>query len=335
MRPTLMLHGGAGAMKSMDSSRERTYRAALREAAAAGARILEVGGRAVDAVVAVNVVMEDSGVFNAGLGSGLTADGRIEMDAGVMDGEHLDFGSVAAVEGIANPVTLARHVMDDTPHCMIVGPGAQAFAHTLGLPLRGDFPSAARAAEWERRKGLMKTTGGSLTDQLAALGGVLGDASSDPHSDGPVGQADTVGAVAMDSDGHVATAITTGGIWMKMPGRVGDSPMIGAGLWAVDGQGVACATGTGETILRVLLCREVVDQMRAGRDATAACAAAIGLLERHFGSNNAGVIALGPDGEPGYAFHTRGMGRSLWLGGMTDPACGIWPGEDWDRAVPG
>ncbi len=330
-----MLHGGAGSMKSMDDPRERMYRAALREAAVAGAAILDGGGSAVDAVVTVNVVMEDSGVFNAGLGSGLTADGRIEMDAAVMDGTEQDYGAVAAVEGVANPVVLARHVLDDTPHCMLVGRGAEAFGASISVPLRPDFPSAPRIAEWERRKALMSESTGSLADQLAALGGVLGDASSDKDSDGPVGQADTVGAVAMDDRGRLASALTTGGIWMKMPGRVGDSPMIGAGLWSVDGQGSACATGTGETILRTLLCREVVDQMRAGKGATEACAAAIGLLESHFGSGMAGVIAVGPDGEPGYAFHTRGMGRSLWMGGMAEPACGIWPGEDWDRAVPG
>lgn len=322
-------------MKSMDDPRERTYRAALRAATATGATILDGGGSALDAVVAVNVVMEDSGVFNAGLGSGLTADGRIEMDAAVMDGTEQNYGAVAAIEGVANPVLLARHVLEDTPHCMLVGRGAEAFAASLGLGLRPNFPSASRVAEWERRKTLMGQSTGSLADQLAALGGVLGDASSDSDSDGPVGQADTVGAVALDSQGRVASALTTGGIWMKMPGRVGDSPMIGAGLWSVDGQGSACATGTGETILRVLLCREVVDQMRAGKNATEACAAGIALLESHFGSGMAGVIAVGPDGEPGYAFHTRGMGRSLWFGGMAEPACGIWPGEDWDRAVPG
>ena len=186
-----MLHGGAGSMKSMDDPRERMYRAALREAAVAGAAILDGGGSAVDAVVTVNVVMEDSGVFNAGLGSGLTADGRIEMDAAVMDGTEQDYGAVAAVEGVANPVVLARHVLDDTPHCMLVGRGAEAFGASISVPLRPDFPSAPRIAEWERRKALMSESTGSLADQLAALGGVLGDASSDKDSDGPVGQADT------------------------------------------------------------------------------------------------------------------------------------------------
>lgn len=320
-------------MKSMSDPRESLYRETMRTACAAGAAALDAGGTAVDAVVAVNVVMEDSGVFNAGLGSCLTTGGAIEMDAAVMDGRDRGFGGVAAVGGVANPVLLARHVMEDTPHCLFGGPGATELARQFKLPFRDDFPSAMRIAEWERRKAELDKTSGSLADRLAALGGVLGEASADDSSDAPVGRKDTVGAVAMDADGHLAAAVSTGGLWMKMPGRIGDSPLPGAGLWAVDGLGVACATGTGETIMRVLLCQVVVDAI-AEQGVTGASEAGVALVEQHFGVGMAGVITLGPTGEPGFHFHTRGMGRALWRGGMDEPAVGVWPGEEWDRAVP-
>ncbi len=343
MRPTLLVHGGAGSMKSMSDPREVKYRAAMREATAVGAAVLMDGGSALDAVVAVNVHMENSGVFNAGLGSGLTADGRVEMDAAVMEGTNLGYGAVAAIEGVANPVALARRVMEDTPHCFLVGTGAEEFARKCGLGFREDFPNASRRAEWERRKAQMEVKAAeesaSLADQLAALGGVLGDAGADADSDtpvdAPVGQADTVGAVAIDADGRTAAAVTTGGIWMKMPGRVGDSPLIGAGLYAVDGEGATCATGTGETILRVMLCRDVVERMRAGASAVEASIGGVALLESRFGARMAGVITIAADGTPAYAFHTRGMGRAVWRDGMREPAAAVWPGEDWDRAVPG
>ena len=335
MTPTLIVHGGAGSMKSMSDPREGRYRAGLRDATAAGAAILQAGGSAVDAVVAVNVHMEDGGVFNAGLGSCLTADGGIEMDAAVMDGRDRGFGAVAGVRGVANPVELARRVMLDTPHCMFAADGAEALARGWGMTFREDFPSEVRKAEWRKRAAQVRESGGSLADRLATLGGVLGDASDDEDADAPVGRRDTVGAVAMDADGHLAVGVTTGGIWLKLPGRIGDVPVPGAGLWALDGQGAACATGTGEAILKVLMCREVVDRMIGGAGVTAACEATVALLEREIGSGLAGVIAIAPDGTPGFAFHTRGMGRSVWRAGMSEPAAAVWPEEGWDRAVPG
>jgi len=335
MIPTLIVHGGAGSMKSMSDPREAKYRAGMRDACAAGAAVLSAGGSAMDAVVAVNVHMEDGGVFNAGLGSCLTSDGEIEMDAAVMEGRDRGFGAVAGVRGVANPVVLARKVMTDTPHCMFVAEGAEALAREWGLPFREDFPSELRKDEWRRRSAQVREAPGPLADRLAALGGVLGDADDDEDPDAPVGRRDTVGAVAMDASGDVAVALSTGGIWLKMPGRVGDSPLPGAGLWAVHGQGGACATGTGEAILRVLLCREVVSMMAKGVPVSTACGAGIDLLEREIGGGLGGVIGIGPDGEPGYAFHTRGMGRALWRFGMDEPAAAIWPDEEWDRAIPG
>ena len=331
MTPAIILHGGAGAMKTMAGARERRYRAALRAACAHAASILRSGGSALDASQAACVHMEDSGTFNAGLGSCLTSDGTIEMDAAVMRGTDRGFGAVAGVEGVANPVLVARAVMERTPHCLLQGTGAGGFAAEQGFPLRADFPSADRLEAWQLKKAELDTRGPwiDLADRLASLGGVAG---TEPVADSEaVGPGDTVGAVAIDREGRMAAAVTTGGIWMKQPGRVGDSPLPGAGLWAVDGAGAACATGTGEMILKVLLCREAVDRMG---DATEACAGAIGMLEEHFGSGLAGVIGIGPDGRPGYAFHTNGMGRATWVEGMDESAVAVWPGEEWDRVVP-
>jgi beta-aspartyl-peptidase (threonine type) len=256
------------------------------------------------------------------------------MDAAVMSGADRGIGAVACIAGVANPVAVARAVMERTPHCMLVGTGAAAFAEEHGFPLRENFPSAERMATWERKKIELDSHGPwvDLAARLATLGGVAGE---EPVEDSQaVGPGDTVGAVAMDGDGHIAVGVTTGGIWMKRPGRVGDSPLAGSGLWAVDGCGGACATGTGEMIMRVLLCREVVDRMRTD-DATAACRGGLQVLEEQFGTGLAGIISIGPSGDFGYAMHTSGMGRAVWRPGMEEPAIAIWPGEEWDRAVPG
>jgi L-asparaginase / beta-aspartyl-peptidase len=331
MRPVILLHGGAGAMKTMGGEREGRYRTSLRAACAAGASILEAGGTALEAVTQANVFMENSGAFNAGLGSCLTSGGTIEMDAAVMNGADRGVGAVTGIAGVANPVLVARAVMEKTPHCMLQGTGADAFAAEHGFPLRPNFPSSGRLEMWKAKKVELDSHGPwvNLADRLATLGGVAG---VEPVPDSlAVGPGDTVGAVAMDRDGHLAAGVTTGGIWMKQLGRVGDSPLPGSGLWAVDGLGASCATGTGEMILKVLLCREVIDRMGTATDG---CEAAIELLESQFGTGLAGVIAIDPQGEPGFAFHTNGMGRAMWRDGMEGSAVAVWPEEDWDRAVP-
>jgi beta-aspartyl-peptidase (threonine type) len=342
-RAAIIVHGGAGTMKDMADAREGRYREGLRAAAAAGARVLEAGGEALDAVVAAVVLMEDSGIFNAGLGSCLTEIGDVEMDAALMRGQDRGFGAVAGVREVANPVLLARGIMTRTPHCILGGAGAVRFARELGLPFREDFPSVTRRAEWERKRAglpprLPDGEPHALTQHLATLGAVAGEAGEDGTEDAqtPVGRRDTVGAAAVDAGGHVAAAVSTGGIWMKMHGRIGDSPLPGAGLWAVDGQGAAVATGTGEALMRVLICREVVDAMRGpGVSADAAAEAGISLLNQHFGPDVGGVIVVRPDGDLGFAFNTRGMGRAAWRPGMAEPAAAVWPGEEWDRALVG
>jgi beta-aspartyl-peptidase (threonine type) len=335
--PSILVHGGAGAMRGMTPDREDRYREGLRAAAGAGRRVLRDGGDALAAAIAAVVSMEDGGVFNAGLGSCLTTEGSVEMDAAVMRGSDRGIGAVACIRDVANPILLARAVMEHTPHCVLAADGAVAFAAAQGLAMRTDFPPASRLQEWGRKKAALeaRASGKSLEQGLAELGGVLGDQEDEPSSD-PVGDDhDTVGAVACDGNGGVAAAVSTGGIWLKMPGRVGDCPLPGAGFWALDGEGAAVATGTGESLTRVMICKAVVDGVAAHGDPGKASRDAIALLERHFGSDQGGVIAVGPDGAIGWASNTHGMGRATWRATMVDPAVAVWPDEEWDRAVPG
>ncbi|MCO4769703.1 MAG: isoaspartyl peptidase/L-asparaginase [Deltaproteobacteria bacterium] len=332
--PSVLVHGGAGAMRGMTPERETRYRDGLRSAASAGRAILEAGGSAMDAAIAAVVDMENGGTFNAGLGSCLTSAGTVEMDAAVMRGSDRGIGAVASITSVANPVELSRAVMDRTPHCMLAADGALAFAREQGFALRENFPPPSRLAEWEGKRARLKAraAGKTLEQGLAELGGVLGDQEDEVRHD-PVGDDhDTVGAVAFDSAGGVAAAVSTGGIWLKMPGRVGDSPLPGAGFWAVDAAGASVATGTGESLMRVMICKHVIDRIESHGDPERACQEAVELLEKHFGPNQGGVIAVGPRGGLGWAINTNGMGRSMWRGGMKDAAVAVWPDEDWDRA---
>lgn len=331
----IIVHGGAGRMRSMGADREQQYRDGLRSACAAGVSVLRSGGSALDASIAANVWMEDSGIFNAGLGSCLTYDGDVEMDAAIME-KGRRFGAVASVNGVKNPVRLALRVIEETPHTLLAGPGATSFAASQGLEFREDFPSDVRKRTWKARRDELDS--GRLEEGLSALGGVLGmqdegeEIAALRQANEPITEGDTVGAVAMDHRGDCAGAVSTGGIWMKLPGRVGDCPLPGAGIWvAPGGEGAAVATGTGESLMRTLISREVVDRM-AHSSAQAACDAAIALLEAEMGPGQGGVIGVSRRGF-GWALNTRGMGRAVWSDGMDEPAVAIWPDEGWDRPV--
>ncbi|OFV89812.1 MAG: hypothetical protein A3J75_03575, partial [Acidobacteria bacterium RBG_16_68_9] len=214
-RPAIIIHGGAG-RGSSDLAREQCDGCA--DAVAAGWRILADGGSAVEAAVAAVTVLENDPHFNAGVGSCLTATGTVEMDASVMDGSRLVGGAVGAVSTVVNPVRLARAVMDDGRHVLLVGGGAEPFARAHGLPTTSpeQFITERQRRRWSAGAG-----------------------------EGP----GTVGAVAVDATGHVAAATSTGGLTHKLPGRVGDSALIGAGTYADDRAGAASATGHGEAII--------------------------------------------------------------------------------------
>ncbi len=254
----LLVHGGAGAWP--DELRPAAA-AGIRAALAAGWAQLERGGSALDAVEAAVAAMEDDETFNAGRGSCLTSDGRVQMDSLIMDGATLNAGAVACVERLPNPVRAARQILHASPHVLFAGPDAERLAERLGLPLCDNH---ALIVERRRRE--------------------LGD---------------TVGAVALDASGNLACATSTGGMAGKAPGRVGDSPLVGCGGYADNGAGAASTTGWGEPIMKLGLARWAVDRLQAGSAPEATARQAVAELRRLDGAG--GIILLAPDGRHGVA----------------------------------
>ncbi len=273
-RPVLIVHGGAG---RIPPESRKAREAGLRAALDAGWRVLTAGGPALEAVVAAIAVLEDDPHFNAGRGSSLTRDGRVEMDAGLMDGRTLEVGAVAAVSRVANPIRLAYKVLTDSPHILLVGGGAEAFADRVGLPLVE--PKQLITQERLRR----------LAERLTAQA-----------------QGDTVGAVALDVHGHLAAGTSTGGVLAKWSGRVGDSPLVGCGFYAEDGLAACSTTGLGETIARALLAYRAVLNRAMGLSPEEAGRAALAFMEQRVGGE-AGLILLTPEGRWAAVWSTRDM----------------------------
>jgi L-asparaginase / beta-aspartyl-peptidase len=267
LEPSIIVHGGAGPIRD-DSLSARLE--GCKAAALAGWKILDQGGSATDAAETAVVVLEDNPLFNAGIGSTLNRLGKVEMDAAIMEGQSLRAGSVAAVSRIKNPIKLARRIMEDGRHVMLVGEGALLFARQIGFP---ECPSESLIVDHRRKSW------------------------QDKHG--------TVGCVAVDSDGQLAVATSTGGIFDKPPGRVGDSPLIGCGTYA-DGYGAASCTGDGEAIIRVVLAKSAVDLLKAGADPQTAVEEAVALLAARTGSS-VGLILIDSQGKIAYARNTTHM----------------------------
>ena len=284
----IAVHGGAGVIPSADLTPQvdAAFRAGLGAALRVGYAVLAGGGSSLDAVTAAVVALEENPLFNAGRGAVLCADGGHELDAAIMDGRDLRAGAVAGVRHVRNPVRLARHVMEHTPHVMLAGPGADALAGDAGLEsVPNDwFTTERRRAELDRyRAGLAR-----VGDE-ASLG--------------------TVGAVALDAQGHLAAATSTGGMTGKRAGRVGDTPIIGAGTYAADDCCAVSATGHGEYFIRAAVAHEIASLMRyRGLGVQQASDEVVhGQLVRLGGSG--GVIAVGRDGTIAMPFNSPGMLR--------------------------
>jgi len=262
----------------------QAVREGCRQAADAGWAVLAQGGPALDAIEAAVRVMEDDPAFDAGLGSFLNAAGQVELDAIIMDGRDLSFGAVAAVQRVRHPVTLARLVMAHSGHAMLVGAGAEAFAHEQGLPLCSPEELLA-GRELERWR-------------AAQAGG-------NPHGWEPFGTppSDTVGAVALDADGNLAAATSTGGTFNKLPGRVGDSPLVGCGAYADNRTGAVSATGLGEALMKVVISKTACDFIGKGMTAQEAAEAAIAVLAGRT-TGDGGLIVLDRLGRIGIAHNT-------------------------------
>ena len=274
-RPIILVHGGAGLVLEENQA---ACVAGCRRAALAGWAVLQSGLSAVDAVEAAVRVLEDDPVFDAGRGSYFNAEGVVQMDAILMDGHTLDLGAVAAVERVRHPITLARHVLEQSPHNLIVGRGALAFAQKMGMSLCPPEELLGIYAHDDPAR--------------AAL-------SAAPPSD-------TVGAVALDSTGNMAVATSTGGISSKWPGRVGDSPLVGSGAYADNLSGAASATGEGEKLMRIVISKAACDRLAAGQPAQAVADDMIQLLADRV-AGQGGIILLDTHGNVGLAHNTRAM----------------------------
>jgi beta-aspartyl-peptidase (threonine type) len=317
-RYALAIHGGAGTLRRADMSPEveSAYRQALASALAAGEAVLAQGGRALDAVEAAVVAMEESPLFNAGHGAVFTATGGHELDASVMDGATRAAGAVAALTRVRNPVRLARLVLERSPHVMLAGAGAEAFAEAHGAERvdPGYFSTERRRRELAivqaREGGLALSEDSSLGVFVPAAAGP-GTAPRVPLEDTPP-KFGTVGAVALDAHGHLAAATSTGGMTNKRWGRVGDSPIIGAGTFADDATCAVSATGHGEIFIRACAAADVAARIEyLGEDAaTAARSVVFGRLAALGGAG--GLIVAGRDGTLALPFNTEGMYRA-WV----------------------
>jgi L-asparaginase / beta-aspartyl-peptidase len=290
-QPVLLIHGGAWAMPD---DAVAAHEDGIATALAAGYALLEQGASAVDAVEAAVAVMEDDETFDAGRGSFLTQDGRVQMDALLMNGENLRTGGVACVERLRNPIHAARLVLDKSPHVYFVGTGAERFARQHGMSLC-DNMELVIPREQER---LYK----AQADERAGLRDETFSGSLDSH--------DTVGAVALDRHGNIAAGTSTGGTLNKAPGRVGDSSLIGCGCYADNHAAAVSLTGWGEPIMKLVLGKWAVDRVAAGASPEEAAREAIEYLFSRLGGHG-GIILLGPDGRVGLAHNTPRMAWGL------------------------
>jgi len=276
-------------------------------ALAAGYALLDKGGSAVHAVEAAVAVLEDDDTFDAGRGSFLTRDGRVQLDALLMDGGAKDglmrAGGVACVERLRNPIHAARLVLDKSPHVYFVGQGAEEFAQQHGMELI-DNTELVLDRERLRLEDAQEKERAGLPDLTFA-----GDDKS-PETAAELTSHDTVGAVALDARGNIAAATSTGGTLNKAPGRVGDSSLIGCGCYADNASAAVSLTGWGEPIMKLVLGKWAVDRVQQGRAPEQVAPDAIAYLYKRLGGHG-GIILLAPDGRYGIAHNTPRMAWGL------------------------
>ena len=299
----ILIHGGAGVEKI---KRTNDITRSLKSAVSNGFDLLErSSNKAVDSVEAAVASMEDSGVFDAGVGSYLTIDKTVEMDASIMDGRDISAGSVGMAMGIKNPIKLARKIMERTDHVMMVSDGVTRLSQLFGNTVE-EYPQELNTKILNEYNKLMKNvrTKWKKNNKLTMLSSAASQEKSHHHYS-------TVGAVAIDKDGNVASAVSTGGIWLKMRGRIGDSAIIGSGIYADNKSGAACATGYGEYIMRLCLCKYACDQMQSRNSAHLSSKKSINVLTERFGKNTGGIITVDLKGRFGRACNTRFMPTAM------------------------
>lgn len=291
--PVLVVHGGAWAIPD---DMVDAHLLGVRRALDAGWRVLEQGGRALDAVQAAIVYMEDDETFDAGRGSFLTRDGRVQMDALMMDGATLRAGGVGCVERIRNPIAAARLVLDESPHVYFVTEGAERFAQEHGMQLCRNEELVVPREVARLKEAQAKAAAGQPDTTFAG--------SPDPASLN-AGH-DTVGAVALDVEGNIAAGTSTGGTVNKAPGRVGDSSLIGCGCYADNQSAAVSCTGWGEPIMKLVLAKWAADRVQGGGAPDAVSQEAMFHLQRRL-NGHGGIILLDQRGRFGIAHNTPRM----------------------------
>jgi L-asparaginase / beta-aspartyl-peptidase len=286
-KPVLVVHGGAWAIPD---DQVKAHLNGVSHALAAGWRVLERGGTAIEAVEAAVVIMEDDETFDAGRGSFLNADGRVQLDALMMCGKTLRAGGVGCVEHIRNAISAARKVLEESPHVYLVAEGAERFAAKHGIELIDNSELVV-----EREVQLLK-----IAKEKAARGETHEIFASEEYA------SDTVGAVALDRDGNLAGATSTGGTLNKTPGRVGDSSLIGCGCYADNEASAVSTTGWGEPMMKLVIAKWAADQVRGGADPQQAATDAIMYLKRRL-NGHGGMITLDTQGRFGIAHNTPRM----------------------------
>jgi L-asparaginase / beta-aspartyl-peptidase len=296
---SIIVHGGAW---DIPGDMIEDHRRGMHDALSAGWQVLVRGGSAVDAVEAAVNSMENDATFDAGRGSFVNMGGQIELDASIMDGRTMRTGAVAAVRDILHPVSLARLVMDKSEHVLLVSEGAMRFAREHGVPFC-PADELLTGRELERWKEIQKRPAYSGKEAFAS-GKTPGD---------------TVGCVAMDDVGDIASGTSTGGTPNKYPGRVGDSPLIGCGTYALNSIGGVSATGWGEAIIKVVLAKTVIDAMEH-MNMKPGDAARYGIHMLHSRVDGlGGVIVMDATGAADVAFNTPRMARAYMNDSMNEP----------------
>jgi len=306
----IAIHGGAGTLPrgELSTALEQEYRQALSEALSEGIRVLAAGGGGVEAVARAVMQLEDSPLFNAGRGSVFTYDGHNELDASIMDGSILGAGAVCAVRRIANPIALARTVMEKSEFVMLSGAGAEEFAATQGFEFVA--PDYFHTEErWNQLRRILD-----------------GDRTLSPLTISHIG---TVGAVALDARGNLAAATSTGGMTGKRYGRIGDSPIIGAGTYADNRSCAVSATGHGEKFICAAVAHDIAARLRFGGRTLDQAVHEVIHVELPARHGEGGVIAVDAQGRISMQFNTEGMFRaSARQGGK--PVVAIYAGDDQD-----
>lgn len=319
----IVLHGGAGVIErgALDAVTEAQIRASLEGALRKGSEILAGGGAALDAVEAIIRILEDDPNFNAGRGAVFTAEGKNELDAAIMDGRNRSAGAVAGVTRLRHPISAARAVMEKSPHVMLAGAGAEAFAIQNGVEtVDPSFFFTER--RWAGLVRELTASGAPIPPRPAGVPAAPEASRIDPER-----KFGTVGVAARDASGHLAAGTSTGGTNAKRWGRLGDSPVIGAGTYAQDGVCAVSATGTGEYFIRAAVAKSICARIELKHERPARAADAIVHKDLPALGGDGGVIVMGARGEGIWSFNTPGMYRAR-ASARSAPSIAIYEDEE-------